>query len=267
MKITPPSEVDLSKYKVLFDLLNEKPRLESNSVVADPIIKAKVSYDLIDASSLSFKHYVGHANTAFDENGMQQTAEWEYYVYVTGENDKVELVLPFDKYELTSGEPLEPQGYFRWYDFNTDRASANLNPNSGTGASTLLNHIKSGSEDYGLFAYNLYPVFPLSSNIGVTYTAPAGASSKDWEGEDIACDVSRYIDGLDASKAYLLHEPTLSIRYIFHIRSAKKLADDIMKTAIGNNPERAGYRTYEDGRYNSWYEECKFYFNSSTGFV
>lgn len=248
-KITAPSEVDLSKYKVLFYLSNEKPRLESNSVVADPIIKAKVSYDLIDASSLSFKHYVGHANTAFAENGMQQTAEWEYYVYIKDDNEKVELVLPFDKYELTSGEPLEPQGYFRWYDFNTDRASANLNPNSGTGASSLLNHIKSGSEDYGLFAYNLYPVFPLSSNIGVTYTAPAGASSKDWKGEDIACDVSRYIDGLDASKTYLLHEPTLSIRYIFHIRSAKQLADDIMNTAIGKNPQRAGYRTYEDGKY------------------
>ncbi len=46
-----------------------------------------------------------------------------------------------------------------------------------------------------------------------------------------------------------MHEPTLSIRYIFHIRSAKQLADDIMNTAIGNNPERAGYRTYEDGKY------------------
>ena len=245
-KITAPSEVDLSKYKVLFYLSNEKPRLESNSVVADPIIKAKVSYDLIDASSLSFKHYVGHANTAFDENGMQQTAEWEYYVYVKDDNEKVELVLPFDKYHNGS-DALEPQGYFRWYNFTTDRASANLNPNTGTGATTLLHNIKSGVQDYGLFAYNLYPNLPTSNNIGVTYTAPEGASSKDWEGEDIACDVSRYIDGLDASKAYLLHEPTLSIRYIFHIRSAKQLANDIMNTAIGKNPQRANNRTYEDG--------------------
>lgn len=249
IKITAPSEVDLSQYKVLFYLSNEKPRLESKSVVADPTIKAKVSYELIDASSLSFKHYKGHANTALDKKGMQQTAEWEYYIYVKKANEKVELVLPFDKYELTSGEPLEPQGYFRWYNFNTDRASANLNPNTGTGTSTLLKSIKSGSEDYGLFAYNLYPTYPISSNIGVTYTAPVGASSDGWEGEDIACDVSRYIDGLDASKTYLVHEPTLSIRYIFHIRSAKQLADDIMNTAIGNNPKRAGYRTYEDGKY------------------
>lgn len=38
--------------------------------------------------------------------------------------EEVELVLPFDKYD--SGEPLEPQGYFRWYDFKKDRACANL---------------------------------------------------------------------------------------------------------------------------------------------
>lgn len=244
-RITAPIGVDLSQYKVLFYLSNEKPKLASNSVVADPTIKAKVSYELINASSLSFKHYVGHANTALDDNGMQQTAEWEYYVYVKNAGDNVELVLPFDKYD--SGEPLEPQGYFRWYDFKKDRACANLKKNSAT--ESLLNSIVSDSEDYGLFAYNLNSALPTRSKIGVTYIAPAGASSDDWAGEDIACDVSRYIDGMDASKTYLLHEPTLSIRYIFHIRSAKQLADDIMNTAIGKNPKRAGYRTYEDGKY------------------
>ena len=247
IRITAPIGVDLSQYKVLFYLSNEKPKLASNSVVADPTIKAKVSYELINASSLSFKHYVGHANTALDENGMQQTAEWEYYVYIKEDNEQVELVLPFVNYHNGS-DALEPQGYFRWYDFNKDRASANLRVNTGT-TPTLLHNIKSGSEDYGLFAYNLYPALPTSSNIGVTYTAPAGASSDDWAGEDIACDVSRYIDGLDATKTYLVHEPTLSIRYIFHIRSAKKLADDIMNTAIGKNPQRAGYRTYQDRKY------------------
>ena len=244
-RITAPIGVDLSQYKVLFYLSNEKPKLASNSVVADPTIKAKVSYELINASSLSFKHYVGHANTALDDNGMQQTAEWEYYVYVKNAGDNVELVLPFDKYD--SGEPLEPQGYFRWYDFKKDRACANLKKNSAT--ESLLNSIVSDSEDYGLFAYNLNSALPTRSKIGVTYIAPAGASSDDWAGEDIACDVSRYIDGMDASKTYLLHEPTLSIRYIFHIRSVKQLADDIMNTAIGKNLERAGYRTYEDGKF------------------
>ena len=220
-------------------------------VEREPSLDALYNITLETKYNMPFKHYVGHANTAFDEeNGMQQTAEWEYYVYVKDANEQVELVLPFDKYEngIGSGTPLEPRGYFRWYDFKKDKANDNLSPVTGTGASTLLNHIKSEGKDYGLFAFNISQD-PVSKNVGVTYTAPAGASSEGWVGEDIACDVSRYIDGLDATKTYLVHEPTLSIRYIFHIRSAKQLADDIMNTAIGKNPQRAGYRTYEDGKY------------------
>lgn len=219
-------------------------------VEKEPTLDALYNITLETKYNMPFNHYVGHANTAFDEKGMQQTAEWEYYVYVKDANEPVELVLPFDKYEngIGSGTPLEPRGYFRWYDFKTDKANNNLSPVTGTGASTLLNHIVSGINDYGLFAFNISQD-PVSKNVGVMYTAPAGASSEGWVGEDIACDVSRYIDGLDATKTYLVHEPTLSIRYIFHIRSAKKLADDIMNTAIGKNLERAGYRTYEDGKY------------------
>ena len=218
-------------------------------VEKEPTLNAKFNVQLLDNKySMPFNHYVGHANTAFDEKGRQQTAEWEYYVYVKDANEQVELVLPFDEYE-NSGKDLEPQGYFRWYDLKTDLASNNLRQNSGT-KPTLLNSIISGGKNYGLFAYKLQKADkPCSDNIGVTYTAPVEASSEGWAGEDIACDVSRYIDGLDATKTYLVHEPTLSIRYIFHIRSAKKLADDIMNTAIGKNLERAGYRTYEDGKY------------------
>ena len=217
-------------------------------VKKEPTLDAKFNVQLLDDKySMPFKHYVGHANTEL-KNGKQQTAEWEYYVYVKGENDAVELVLPLDEYH-NGGKALEPQGYFRWYDFKTDLASKNLHQNSGTKPS-LLKNIISEEKNYGLFAYNLQnDDRPFSDNIGVTYTAPAEASTEGWAGEDIACDVSRYIDGLDATKTYLVHEPKLSIRYIFHIRSAKQLADDIMNTAIGNNPKRAGYRTYEDGKY------------------
>ena len=242
-----PEGLDINDVDISCVISDETPTTQYGFVTKEPALKAKVNVQLLDKYSMPFNHYKGHANTALDEKGMQQTAEWEYYVYIKDDNEKVELVLPFDKYELTSGDPLEPQGYFRWYNFTKDIASDNLTPNTETGT-TFLNHIKSGGNDYGLFAYKLTAP-PTSSNIGVTYTAPAGASSKDWDGEDIACDVSRYIDGLDATKTYLEHEPTLSIRYIFHIRSAKQLADDIMNTAIGKNPQRAGYRTYEDGKY------------------
>lgn len=239
-----PEGLDINDVDISCVISDETPTTQYGFVTTEPTLKAKFNVQLLDKYSMPFNHYVGHANTAFDENDMQQTAEWEYYVYVKDANEQVELVLPFDDYKGSS-DALEPQGYFRWYDFNKDRASANLRANTGT----LLHNIKSGSEDYGLFAYNLYPALPTSSKIGVTYTAPTGASSDEWDGEDIACDISRYIDGLDATKTYLVHEPTLSIRYIFHIRSAKKLADNIMNTAIGKNSQRAGYRTYEDGKF------------------
>ena len=242
-----PEGLDINDVDISCVISDETPTTQYGFVTTEPTLKAKVNVQLLDKYSMPFNHYKGHANTALDEKGRQQTAEWEYYVYVKDANEQVELVLPFDDYKGSS-DALEPQGYFRWYDFNKDRASANLRANTGT-TPTLLHNIKSGSEDYGLFAYNLYPAFPTSSNIGVTYTAPTGASSDEWAGEDIACDISRYIDGLDATKTYLVHEPTLSIRYIFHIRSAKKLADDIMNTAIGKNAQRAGYRTYEDGKF------------------
>lgn len=244
-----PEGLDINDVDISCVISDETPTTQYGFVTTEPTLKAKFNVQLLDKYSMPFNHYVGHANTAF-ENGMQQTAEWEYYVYVKDANEQVELVLPFDKYEngIGSGSPLEPRGYFRWYDFKTDKANDNLRPVTGTGASTLLNHIVSGSYDYGLFAFNISQD-PVSKNVGVMYTAPAGASSEGWAGEDIACDVSRYIDGLDATKTYLVHEPTLSIRYIFHIRSAKQLADDIMNTAIGKKPQRAGYRTYEDGKY------------------
>ena len=239
-----PEGLDINDVDISCVISDETPTTQYGFVTTEPTLKAKVNVQLLDKYSMPFNHYKGHANAALDEKGRQQTAEWEYYVYVKDDKEKVELVLPFDDYKGSS-DALEPQGYFRWYDFNKDRASANLRANTGT----LLHNIKSGSEGYGLFAYNLYPALPTSSKIGVTYTAPTGASSDEWDGEDIACDISRYIDGLDATKTYLVHEPTLSIRYIFHIRSAKKLADNIMNTAIGKNSQRAGYRTYEDGKF------------------
>lgn len=243
-----PEGLDINDVDISCVISDETPTTQYGFVTIEPTLKAKVNVQLLDKYNMPFNHYVGHANTAFDEKGMQQTAEWEYYVYVKEASEEIELVLPFDEYE-NSGKDLEPQGYFRWYDLKTDLASNNLRHNDGT-KPTLLNSIISGGKNYGLFAYKLQKADrPCSDNIGVTYTAPEEASTEGWAGEDIACDVSRYIDGLDATKTYLVHEPTLSIRYIFHIRSAKQLADDIMNTAIGNNPKRAGYRTYEDGKY------------------
>lgn len=205
--------------------------------------KSKINVKLYSPADLPFKHYEGIANKKGDwdrVNGhtYQKTHEWEYYYYVDGnETDKrVMLELPFQYYG-GSGNNLEPRGYFRWYNYNTDQESEHL---TLCGNSTHTKLSKKGN--WGLFANNI-GANPCSNLIGVYYNTSHVTDS--WTGETIACDVSRYIDGMDESKTYLLHEPTLSIRYIFHILPKKKLADDI-KAALCNHDD--GNYTYEDNK-------------------
>lgn len=204
--------------------------------------KSKINVKLYSPDNLPFKHYEGIANKKGDwdmVNGhtYQKTHEWEYYYYVDGkEYDKqILLSLPFQRYE-GDGNDLEPRGYFRWYNYNTDEGSEHLKVVDET--QTKL--FKKGK--WGLFANNI-GAHPTSNRIGVNYSTSHVNDS--WKGETIACDVSRYIDGMDESKTYLLHEPTLSIRYIFHILPKKKIADDIM-AALCNHDD--GDYTYEDNK-------------------
>ena len=203
--------------------------------------KSKINVKLYTPNDLPFKHYEGIANKKGDwdmVNGhtYQKTHEWEYYYYVDGkeDNQQVMLKLPFQRYD-NGGNDLEPRGYFRWYNYDTDKASDHLNTADAT---TKLQ--KKG--DWGLFANNI-GTHPTHQLIGVNYKTSHVTDS--WKGETIACDVSRYVDGMDESRTYLLHEPTLSIRYIFHILPKKKLADDIM-AALCNHDD--GDYTYEDNK-------------------
>lgn len=203
--------------------------------------KSKINVNLYSPNDLPFKHYEGIANKKGDwdmVNGhtYQKTHEWEYYYYVDGNesNQQVMLKLPFQRYDNGSND-LEPRGYFRWYNYDTDKASDHLNTADAT---TKLQ--KKG--DWGLFANNIgtHPTYQL---IGVNYNTSHVTAS--WTGETIACDVSRYVDGMDESRTYLLHEPTLSIRYIFHILPKKKIADDIMAALCKHDD---GDYTYEDNK-------------------
>lgn len=204
--------------------------------------KSKINVMLYSPADLPFKHYEGIANKKgeWDKvNGhtYQKTHEWDYYYYVDATDNQVLLNLPFQRYEEGSGNELEPRGYFRWYDYDTDAESAHLET---CGDATQTKLYKKGNR--GLFANNI-GANPISKLIGVYYKTSHVTDS--WAGETIACDVSRYIDGMDESKTYLLHEPTLSIRYIFHILPKKKLADDI-KAALCNHDD--GNYTYEDNK-------------------
>ena len=222
---------DLTGYEAKYGVITKEPS----------VFKSKINVKLYAPNDLPFKHYEGIANKKGDwdmVNGhtYQKTHEWEYYYYVDGNesNQQVMLKLPFQRYENGSND-LEPRGYFRWYNYDTDKASDHLNTADAT---TKLQ--KKG--DWGLFANNIgtHPTYQL---IGVNYNTSHVTAS--WTGETIACDVSRYVDGMDESRTYLLHEPTLSIRYIFHILPKKKIADDIMAALCKHDD---GDYTYEDNK-------------------
>ena len=200
---------------------------------------------------MGFRHYEGIANKPgeWDEvngNKMQLTHEWTYDKYVKpGETITLTLPMRFDKGPGTSatGDEWEPQGYFRWYNYQTDAASTNLSQeNYGKGLVPMLD--AESDENKGLFQWDIYHRFnqnPTPENVAaIEYKAPAS----NWDGEAIACDVSRYIDGVDPSSRALLHEPTLSIRYIYNVYPAQKIADDIKNAMI-----YASEAVYEDNGY------------------
>ncbi|MCW4118177.1 T9SS type A sorting domain-containing protein [Prevotella copri] len=196
-----------------------------------------------------FKHYKGYANADYEEidasKGQlrQKTYTWEY-TYPVEVGKPVALTLPLEKY-ATEGNPLEPLGYFRWYNYDTDMASENLKADDTTGGSITRYQHELKDEDgnsKGIFAYNLPTnTNAWQGNVGVVYTRP---DDTDWAGETIACDVSRYVDGIDATGSYMDHESTLSIRYIFHLIPAKQMADMEKDYLTNSNNDL----TYEDNK-------------------
>lgn len=196
------------------------------------------------AYSKTFKHYEGIANKTGDYEVIdaaydclrQKTHVVHYYIALPSGGSK-ELSLPFSGYS-DNGTNLEPRGYFRWYNYDTDKASDQLEKYSFS-KSQLQSMEDSRGVDKGLIAYNLSS-YPNRNLVGVIYARPSDTS---WTGETIACDVSRYKDGCNGT---FTHEPTLSIRYIFHIMPAEKMADDIKKKLLETGIARD--YSYEDGK-------------------
>lgn len=195
------------------------------------------------AYSQTFKHYEGIANKTGDyevidaakECLRQKTHVYDYYIAIPNGVSK-ELSLPLASYS-GDGADLEPRGYYRWYNYDTDKASAQLTAYSASGK--LQSMKDDHGIDKGLIAYNLTSK-PNRTLVGVRYTRPTDAS---WNGETIACDVSRYVDGCNGT---FTHEPTLSIRYIFHIMPAEKMANDIKQKLLETGKARD--YSYEDGK-------------------
>lgn len=242
-RILQGTSQDLSLYTIKVEASNDVPTIENNLIVSEPTNSLKIIYTIKERP---FKHYKGYANADNDyevidksKNQLRQkVSTWEYtYVVDDADHRTVSLMLPIQNFEST-GDALEPLGYFRWYNYDTDNASANL---SVEGSSSLLNSVKDADNvDKGLMAFNLMEN-ATQKTVGVKYTRP---SDPNWKGETIACDVSRYIDGIDATGTYMEHEPTLSIRYIFHIIPSTQMAE-ILKEALVNDSKDL---TFEDNK-------------------
>lgn len=184
-------------------------------------------------------HYEGIANKKgdYNRNGTQKCHELTYYYYVTKGQQGVVLTLPLADY-TGGGSDTEPRGYYRWYDWKTDAESSRL-----TKVGLRLYRFDNGK---GLYALCLKEN-PDQNSVGVTYSAPSGTDYDSWEADTIACDVSRYHDGI---KVYWWgtnfgHEPTLSIRYKFVIRKASWIADQLRKAVVDSH---TGTRTFEDNQ-------------------
>lgn len=198
------------------------------------------------AQSLGF-HKEGQSGLPLDSRGMQQTAEWHYYYYLPTNSNTMELELPFAGWGDNSTNDLEPYGWIRWYDYTTDLKSNRLTVYSRYYTSLNSLKDKTSKKDIGLIAGSLRN--SARNYAGVKYNKPTGADAEDWPGETIACDVSRYNDyrGYDPTYTnYVEKEPTLSIRYIFHIKSAAYLAKRI-KDALCDH-SRAADLTLEDNK-------------------
>lgn len=206
------------------------------------------------AQSLGF-HKKGQSGMPLDKHlGMQQTAEWHYYYYLPTGSNQMALDLPFVGWSSSTND-LEPYGWIRWYDYTTDLKSDRLSVYDTKNTSLKSMQDNTSKKNIGLIAGTLSN--SARTYVGVKYNKPTGADAEDWAGETIACDVSRYNDYSFKQVSsgpwynptytnYVEHEPTLSIRYIFHIKSAAYLAKQI-KDALCDH-SRAADLTLEDNK-------------------
>ncbi|MBQ8360864.1 MAG: hypothetical protein IJX44_02830 [Bacteroidaceae bacterium] len=164
-----------------------------------------------------------------DKDVRQQTHEWTYEIYLDPEDaeESYQLTLPFDE-----NDALEPVAYFRWYDWNTDSYSSTTENGYRLESGSLLSekYLDGNGNSRGLFVVNMNEATATAisnqasnAEVGVKFAQP----TTDWNECVIACDVSKYMDGLDLGETHLLYEPTLSYRYKFIIRPANYIADAI----------------------------------------
>ena len=168
---------------------------------------------------VAFHHKHGRGNSAFNEKGYQPVHTVEKTIYYKPDED-IPLNLNENAYI----------GYYRWYDYDTDKDPAfkqvgtydnnfwNLKPKVGT---TPFREINQGDFDHSRGLYVTYS--ELKS--GKPQSPKIHTASLNGEVRNIACDISAYTDATITDGA--ITEPTLSYRQIFHLRPAAEVADSL----------------------------------------
>ncbi|MBS7377797.1 MAG: hypothetical protein KIG42_07380, partial [Paludibacteraceae bacterium] len=163
--------------------------------------------DAIPERYINFSHNQGQANTSLNKNGMQDVHTLEFTAYLApGESRELEMPV---------GSGSAPHAYFRWYNFDTDKASnaitANLNHTTG--------YVRT---DWG----NI-----IANNSTSSSPSIQGVTTFTFDGNpiNIACDASNYADFATLTRdstdtITAITEPTLSYRVIYHIHSSSEIA-------------------------------------------
>ena len=230
----------------------------------EPNINMVYYYSFFEEESFRFVHSKGAAVEAYPslqylikESSVQQY-DWDnstssivpstigdtrqnvhtvtYDIYLKPNTGSYALKLPYLDY-FGSGDVLEPAAYIRWYDWETDLGSDKLSIADPEKSWLEIFYDFDTGNSRGFIALNrdLTAQSPTHEKVGVTYNT-SGLSAT----HVVACDVSKYFDGVYRGSnpdtrpgfsglyhPYMLHEPTLSLRYLFRIHPASEIVSQI----------------------------------------
>ena len=294
VEFTKPTEGNWYDYKVVVvmsnDLSTQTPTGVATELTHEPTtLNMKYIFSLFEEGDFRFVHAKGDSNRPYVTSGSGTNKDsrikttdpaaakqysWnvetsevedadrdirqgvhtvELEMYVKAGEDPRPLLLPLQDY-YSSGNVLEPNAYFRWYDWTTDLGCSKLTPAKTKAEGSWLEQKSDEAGDRGYFMLNRDNTNknPYHNRVGVTFNTTGFTSGT----EVIACDVSKYFDGIYAgsesedrndfgygsTKPVMLHEPTLSLRYIFTIRPASVIMDKI----TGSVAETRGSSYFDD---------------------
>lgn len=244
MDMSIPQEPESLQVKYVYSLMTQDDL--TNAPFVHYIGESHLPYKTVSgtpgATQRSWSHETGlvDATTYASQNIRQDVHQTDYYVYInktTPNPDKLMLTLPIEHWAVQNPKndgirsSTEPLGYFRWYDWKTDMKTDYLDVLDDS-----KTKLAQRSDNRGLMALMLSGSSKeiYRNEIGVKLNA-AGIEALNANQEIlIACDISRYMDGITLTTTdnkkytpYLVHEPTLSMRYLFHILPSTVIADGI----------------------------------------